>query len=101
MSSSASSSLSSKALDLLAALRTWTADLDQTSVAVQEDQSAAYGGLLFKVQPAQPGTMPLTVGLGTSDDVDFFWGDGYRREGWMATEVPRPTVSGIVPGCAG
>ena len=86
MSSPVSSSLSPKALDLLAALRTWTADLDQTSVAVQEDQSAAYGGLLFKVQPAQPGRMPLTVGLGSSDDVDFFWGDGYRREGWMATE---------------
>ena len=86
MSSPAPSSLSPKALALLVALRTWTADLAPTSVAVKEDLSAAYGGLLFKVQPAQPGAMPLTVGLGTSDDVDFFWGDGYRWEGWTATE---------------
>src|SRR5258708_34115755 len=86
MPSPAPSSLSPKAFALLAALRTWTADLAPTSVAVQEDQSAAYGGLLFKVRPAQPGAMPLTVGLGDSDDVDIFWGDGYRREGWMATE---------------
>src|SRR4051812_13854318 len=83
---SSPSSLSPKALALLAALRSWTAGLAPASAAVQEDHSAGYGGLLFKVQPAQPGAMKLTVGLGGDDEVDFFWGDGYRWEGWKTTQ---------------
>ena len=86
MPSAAASPLSPKSLALLAALRTWTADLAPASVAVQEDRSAGYGGLLFKVKPAQPGAMSLTVGLGGTDDVDFFWGDGYRWEGKNVTQ---------------
>jgi hypothetical protein len=86
MPTAAPSSLSPKALSLVDALRTWTAGLAPASVAVQEDHSAGYGGLLFKVKPAQPGAMALTVGLGGADDVDFFWGDGCRWEGWKATQ---------------
>ena len=91
MTTAAPSALSPKGSALLAALRTWTVNLDPTSVMVQEEDSPGYGGLLFKVKPAQPGAMALTVGLGTTDDVDFFWGEGYRWE--RATLTPQEVLT--------
>jgi len=78
-------SLSPGALALLAELRTWTANLPLNSVIVREDYNPGYGGVLFEVRPTRPGAMWFKVGLGSSDDVGFFWGDGYRWEGWKAT----------------
>ena len=52
---------------------------------VREDHNPNYGGLLFEVRPATTNAMDVTVGLGPSDEVDMFWGDGYRWENWKAT----------------
>jgi hypothetical protein len=77
--------LSPAALALLTELRDWTSNLPRNAVVVREEHNPNYGGLLFEVRPAQPTAMPVTVGLGNSDDIDMFWGDGYRWEGWKAT----------------
>jgi hypothetical protein len=77
--------LSSAALALLTELRNWTDRLPPQSVAVREDNNPNYGGLLFAVRPVTTNAMNVTVGLGSSDDVDLFWGNGYRWERWKAT----------------
>ena len=80
-------SLSPAALELLTQLREWVRSLPPDSVVVYEDENPNYGGFLFDVRPAGPDTVPVTVGLGAADDVDLFWGEGYRWEGWKATPV--------------
>ena len=77
--------LSRAALALLAELRNWTDSLPPKSVRVREDHSPNYGGVLFEVWPATTNAVHVTVGLGSTEDVDMFWGDGYRWEGWEAT----------------
>jgi len=77
--------LSSAALALLTELRSWTDSLPPKSVVVREDRNPNYGGLLFEVRPATANAMNVTVGLGSSDGGDIFWGDGYRWESWKAT----------------
>ena len=77
--------LSPFALALLTELRKWTANLTPTTVAVREEHNVNYGGLLFEVRPVEPDTIALTVGLGISDEIDFFWGEQYRWENWTAT----------------
>lgn len=59
-------------------------------MVVREEDNLNYGGLLFEVRPVQPDAVQITVGLGTSDDVDLFWGEGYRWENWKAT--PREVI---------
>lgn len=77
--------LSGAALDLLKQLRLWAGSLPPNSGVVHENHNPGYGGLLFEVRPARPESVALAVGLGGSEDVDFFWGDGYRWEGWKAS----------------
>jgi hypothetical protein len=85
MSTQEQQPLSSAALALLTELRNWTDSLPSKSVVVREDHSPNYGGLLFEVRPATTNAMDVTVGLGSSDEVDLYWGDGYHWEGWKAT----------------
>ena len=43
------------------------------------------------MRPKAPNALPLTIGLGASDGIDFFWGDNYRWERWV-TE-PRALIA--------
>ena len=85
MSNASDDRLSVFSRALLTELRTWTAKLTPATVVVREQHDPNYGGLLFQVRPVEPDTMALTVGLGMSDEVDFFWGEQYRWENWQAT----------------
>lgn|SRR5262245_5808737 len=85
MSNQKQQALSPAARAVLSELRNWTNSLPRNSVVVREDHNPSYGGLLFGMRPGQPNAVHVTVGLGTSDDVDIFWGDDYRWEGWRAT----------------
>jgi hypothetical protein len=46
---------------------------------------------LLEIRPTSPGAMHLSVGLGSSSDIDFFWGEGYRWENW--TPQPHEVVN--------
>jgi hypothetical protein len=74
--------LSPIATALLAELRRWASTLPPSSVIIREHLQAGYGGLLFEVRPSLPDTMGVSIGLGSSSDIDVFWGDGYRLEDW-------------------
>src|SRR5262245_59509700 len=77
--------LSIPAQTLLDELRAWVKALPPGTVVVTEEHNPNYGGLLFEVKPVRPDAMNLVVGLGSSEDIDMFWGDGYRWEGWTAS----------------
>src|SRR5262245_20690785 len=85
MSNQKQQALSPAARAVLSELRNWTNSLPRNSSVVREDHNPSYGGLLFGMRPGHPNAVHVTVGLGTSDDVDIFWGDDYRWEGWRAT----------------
>jgi hypothetical protein len=76
--------LSPTATALLDQLRRWASSLPPESATVREDSESGYGGLLFQVRPSRPGAMDLAVGLGSSSDVDFFWGGRYGWENWTS-----------------
>jgi len=78
--------LSPIATALLAELRRWASTLLPSSVIIREHLHAGYGGLLFEVRPSLPNTMGVSIGLGSSSDIDVYWGDGYRLEDWKPQE---------------
>jgi len=78
--------LSPTATAQLAELRRWASTLPPGSVVIREHPHAGYGGLLFEVRPSLRETMGVSIGLGSSSDIDVFWGDGYRLEDWKPQE---------------